>query len=45
MAEALREQYVAMDAPLVAPENVLRDAYASTSKGGKKVRWKGVRVN
>lgn len=38
MAEALRDQYVGMDAPLVAPENVLPDAYASTAKGGKKVR-------
>lgn len=38
MAEALRLHYVGMDAPLVAPENLLPDAYASTSKGGRKVR-------
>lgn len=38
MAEALRQQYVDMNAPLLAPENLLPDAYASTSKGGKKVR-------
>lgn len=37
MAEALRQQYVDMNAPLLAPENLLPDAYASTSKGGKKV--------
>ncbi|CAM9628636.1 unnamed protein product, partial [Laminaria digitata] len=36
MAEALRNHYVHMDAPLIAPENLLPDAYASTSKGGKK---------
>ncbi|CAM9442759.1 unnamed protein product [Ectocarpus sp. 12 AP-2014] len=36
MAEALRQQYVDMNAPLLAPENLLPDAYASTSKGGKK---------
>ncbi|CAB1119573.1 unnamed protein product [Ectocarpus sp. CCAP 1310/34] len=38
MAEALRQQYVDMNAPLLAPENLLPDAYASTSKGGKKVQ-------
>lgn len=38
MAEALRKQYVDMNAPLLAPENLLPDAYASTSKGGKKVQ-------
>lgn len=37
MAEALRQHYVDMDAPLVAPQNLLPDAYAATSKGGKKV--------
>eukprot|EP00752_Nemacystus_decipiens_P012382 g10974.t1 len=36
MAEALRQRYVDMNAPLLAPENLLPDAYASTSKGGKK---------
>ncbi|CAN0315410.1 unnamed protein product, partial [Ectocarpus fasciculatus] len=36
MAEALRQQYVDMNAPLLAPQNLLPDAYASTSKGGKK---------
>lgn len=38
MAEALVQHYVKIDAPLVAPDNLLPDAYASTSKGGKKVR-------
>lgn len=38
MVEALRKQYVNHNAPLVAPGNVLPDAYASTAKGGKKVR-------
>lgn len=41
MAEALRQQYVDMNAPLLAPENLLPDAYASTSKGGKKVHVEG----
>lgn len=38
MAEALRQQYVDLNAPLLAPENLLPGAYASTSKGGKKVQ-------
>ncbi|CAM9849958.1 unnamed protein product [Ascophyllum nodosum] len=36
MVEALRKQYVDVNAPLVAPENLLPDAYASTARGGKK---------
>ncbi|CAM9155751.1 unnamed protein product [Ectocarpus sp. 4 AP-2014] len=36
MAEGLRQRYVDMNAPFLAPENLLPDAYASTSKGGKK---------
>ncbi|CAM9598425.1 unnamed protein product [Choristocarpus tenellus] len=40
MVDALLQQYVAMDAPLVAPENVMPDAYAATAKGHKKVRVK-----
>ena len=50
MVEALRKQYVDVNAPLVAPENLLPDAYASTARGGKKVlgggggRGKGART-
>ncbi|CAM9105857.1 unnamed protein product [Discosporangium mesarthrocarpum] len=36
MVEALRGQYVAIDAPLVAPENIMPGAYAQTAKGHKK---------
>lgn len=34
--EVLHRRYVAMDAPLEAPNRVFEDAYANTSKGGKK---------
>lgn len=33
---ALRERYVKMDAPLVAPDNIIADAYVTTSKGNQK---------
>lgn len=34
--EVLHRRYVTMDAPLEAPNQVFEDAYANTSKGGKK---------
>jgi hypothetical protein len=36
MVEALGEQYVEEGAPLVAPNNILEDSYALTSKGSRK---------
>lgn len=34
--EALRERYVQMDAPLVAPDNIVPGAFVTTSKGVQK---------
>ena len=34
--EALREKYVSMDAPEIAPDDVLPDAFVVTSKGAMK---------
>ena len=31
--EALREKYVSLDAPQIAPDDILPDAYVATSKG------------
>ena len=36
LAAALEEHYVGLDAPLLAPDNVLAGQYARTSKGGQK---------
>lgn len=36
LALALEQNYVAIDAPLLAPENVLTGQFAQTCKGGKK---------
>ena len=34
--DVLQKRYVDLDAPLEAPQNVFENAYANTSKGGKK---------
>lgn len=34
--EALRDRYVKEDAPLIAPDQLLPDAYVVTSKGNQK---------
>jgi tubulin-specific chaperone E len=36
LAEALAAHYVGLDAPLVAPDNVLAGQFARTSRGGQK---------
>jgi hypothetical protein len=36
LADALAAHYVGLDAPLVAPDNVLAGQFARTSRGGQK---------
>lgn len=36
LTEALRERYVSIDAPEVAPDGIVPDAYVVTSKGAQK---------
>jgi tubulin-specific chaperone E len=39
--EALKDRYVEMDAPLVAPDNIIPDAFVNTSKGTKPIELLG----